>query len=149
MYSVFEHFLMGEHVYTQTMMPVCEKHGLTYAELTVLMFLANNPTLDTASDIVKCRNISKSHVSISVHSLEERGLITKEFRDGNRRSCHLCLTDLSSSIVNDGRGAQEQFKEMLFSGVSENEKRTMTEILQKIDRNIELCIKEGGTKHAK
>lgn len=149
MYSVFEHFLMGEYAYTQTMMPVCEKHELTYTELTVLMFLANNPTLDTASDIVKCRNIAKSHVSVSVRSLEERGLLTKEFQNGNRRSFHLHLTEQAAPIVADGKEAQERFGEILFQGVSESEKNTVTAVLQKMDQNVESYAKVGEKKDAK
>lgn len=144
MYSVFEHYLMGEYVYTQTMIPVCDKHGLTYTELTVLLFLANNPTLDTASDIVKCRNMAKSHVSVSVRSLEERGMIEKEYRNGNRRSVHLRLTELASRIVQDGREAQERFGDILFQGVPESEKNTVIAVLQKMDRNIETYAKGGG-----
>lgn len=143
MYSVFEHFLMGEYAYTQTMIPICEKHKLTYTELTVLMFLANNPTLDTASDIVKCRNISKSHVSVSVRSLEERGLLIKEFQNGNRRSFHLRLTEQAASIVSDGKEAQERFGEILFQGVSESEKNTVSAVLQKMDQNVEVYAKVG------
>ena len=149
MYSVFEHFLMGEYAYTQTMMPVCEKHELTYTELTVLMFLANNPTLDTASDIVKCRNIAKSHVSVSVRSLEERGLLTKEFQNGNRRSFHLHLTEQAAPIITDGKEAQERFGEILFQGVSESEKNTVTAVLQKMDQNVESYAKIGEKKDAK
>ncbi len=149
MYSVFEHFLMGEYAYTQTMMPVCEKHNLTYTELSVLMFLANNPTLDTASHIVKCRNIAKSHVSISVRSLEERGFLTKEIQNGNRRSFHLRLTELAFPIVLDGREAQEQFREMLFEGVSEGEKDAVTAVLRKMDKNVEAYAKEGAKRDAK
>lgn len=149
MYSVFEHFLMGENAYTQTMMPVCEKHELTYTELTVLLFLANNPALDTASDIVKCRNIAKSHVSISVRSLEERGFLTKEFQNGNRRSFHLRLTELASPIIMDGKEAQERFREILFQGVSESERNTVIAVLQKMDRNVEAYAKEGAKKDAK
>lgn len=141
MYSVFEHYLMGEYVYTQNMIPVCDKHGLTYTELTVLLFLANNPTLDTASDIVKCRNMAKSHISVSVRSLEERGMIAKEYRNGNRRSVHLRLTELATPIVQDGREAQERFGEILFRGVPESEKNTLIAVLQKMDRNIESYAK--------
>ncbi len=136
MYNVFEHYLTGERIYTQTMMPICEKYGLAHTELTVLMFLANNPTLDTASDIVKCRNLAKSHVSISVGTLEERGLITKEYQNGNHRSIHLRLTELAAPIVNDGRNAQASFRELLFRDISMEERNVLTRILQKIDQNM-------------
>jgi MarR family transcriptional regulator for hemolysin len=146
MQSVFEHYILGEQAYTQMVTPVCEKHGMTYAEMTVLLFLANNPALDTASDIAKCRNLAKSHVSLSVRSLEERGLITKEYRGSDRRSVHLCLTEKASSIVKDGREAQATFIEMLFDGVSYEERKVMNEILKRIDRNVEAYVK-GAEKH--
>lgn len=145
MKNIFDHFLMGEYVYTHSMLPVCKKHHINFTELTIIMFLFNNSSLDTASDIVKCRNIAKSHVSVSVRSLEQRGLITKMYQNGNRKSVHLKLTKLASQIVNDGRSAQNDFMELIFDGVTENEKSTISKIFQKIDHNLRIYTK-GGNK---
>lgn len=145
MNNIFEHYLMGERVYTNTMLPVCEKHSVNFTELAVIMFLANNPSLDTASDIVKCRNIAKSHVSVSVAQLELRGIITKAYMDGNRRSVHLKLTDAAKPIVTDGRLAQESFGNILFEGVTEAERDAMTKIFYKIDCNLRQHSKGGST----
>ncbi len=142
MYHVFEHYLAGERVYTQTMTPICEKYGLAPTELTVLMFLANNPALDTASDIVKCRSLAKSHVSLSVGALEARGLLTKAYQNGNRRSIHLHLTERAAPIVNDGRKAQASFVELLFRDISMDERDILTQILQKIDQNMKASDKD-------
>ena len=141
MHNIFDHFILGEQAYTQTIIPVCEQYCLTYAEMTVLLFLANNPAHDTASDISKYRNLAKSHVSVTVRSLEERGLITKEYHGENRRSVHLSLTEQAASIVNAGREAQNRFGELLFEGVTDDEKRIMNEILKKVDRNVEVYVK--------
>lgn len=136
MQNVFEHYLLGEHLYAQTLQPVCARHELSYAELSVLLFLANNPSFDTASDISKCRNLAKSHVSTSVRNLEERGMLTREYKNGNRRSVHLCLTPSADQAVADGREAQARFAEILFDGIGEDEKDTLTKIFEKIDENI-------------
>lgn len=149
MKDVFEHYLSGEYVYTQTMLPVCEKHSLTFTELTVIMFLFNNPSLDTASHIVKCRNIAKSHVSVSIRSLEEKGLISKSYRNGDRKSVHLLLTPLADPIIIDGKAAQTRFGEILFNGVSENEKSILSNILQKIDCNLKEYTNGGTAANAK
>lgn len=149
MQNMFEHFILGEQVYTQIVAPVYEKHGLTYTELTVLLFLANNPSLDTATDIVRCRNIAKSHVSVSVRALEERKLIIKEYRNGDHRSVHLSLTEQAKPIVQDGRAAQEQFRELLFDGVSDSEKKVMDGILKKIDQNMADYVKGTEKNNAK
>ncbi len=140
MHSIFEHYILGEQAYTQMVSPVCERYGMTYAEMTVLLFLANNPSLDTASDIVKYRNLAKSHVSLSVRSLEERGLLLKEYRGSDRRRVHLRLTEKASNMVRDGREAQTRFVELLFDGVSPEERKIMNEILKRIDRNVEAYV---------
>ena len=70
---------------------ICEKYELTYMEFTVLMFLANNPQYDTATQIVRYRHLAKSHVSVSIRSLQERGLILGEHKGGNHRTIHLSV----------------------------------------------------------
>lgn len=144
MNNVFEHYLTGELIYSQIMLPVCEKHGVTFTELTVIMFLYNNPSLDTASDIVKCRNIAKSHVSVSVCSLQERGLITKAYCDGNRKSIHLKLTDSATPIVLDGKSAQKRFGEIILDGVSKEDRLTLIKIRKIMDDNLKKHIEYKG-----
>lgn len=137
MYNLFDHYIKGERIFTQIAMPICEKYNLTYMELTVIMFLANHPELDTASDIVKCKRLTKSHVSMSVRSLEEKELLIREYRGKDRRSFHLRLTEKSEPIVADGMCAQTDFIDIMFKGTSDEERRMLTNILQRIDMNFE------------
>ena len=134
--NLFNHFLTGEKVYTQFLSPVCGKYGLTYMELTVLLFLANNPELDTASHIVRCRNLTKSHVSLSVRSLSDKGLLTGTYQAGDRRTIHLKPTQKASEIIADGRAAQRDFMEVVISGISPEELNVLSSLMEKMDRNI-------------
>jgi len=136
MENIFQHYAAGERLYTMTVAPVCEKYGLTYMEFTVLMFLANNPQFDTAAEIVKYRHLTKSHVSMSVRSLQERGLIKGEYREPNRRTIHLSVLEAAAPIVLDGREAQRAFGDVLFSGFSKQESARFTEFMDRIDKNI-------------
>lgn len=81
--NYFAHCVDVEEVYKNMISPVYEKYKLTYMEFTVLMFLANNPQYNTATQIVRYRHLAKSHVSISIRSLQERGLILGEHKGGN------------------------------------------------------------------
>lgn len=144
MYRLFEHYLAGERAYMTCLAPVWEKHGLTYMELTVLLFLANNPALDTASDIVRCRRLAKSHVSVSIRSLEQRGLLTRDYQAGNRRSQHLRLTGKAAPIAAEGQAAQMEFGERLFRGISPEERETLVRILRHIDENIDTYASSNG-----
>ena len=53
---------------------ICDKYDLTQMEYDILMFLHGNPEFNTAADIVKIRKSTKSHVSTSLKSLENKGL---------------------------------------------------------------------------
>ena len=119
-----------------TVAPVCEKYGLTYMEFTVLMFLANNPQFDTAAEIVKYRHLTKSHVSMSVRSLQERGLIRGEYQEPNRRTIHLSMLEAAAPIVSDGWAAQQAFGDLLFLGFSEQESSQLMGYIERIDKNI-------------
>ena len=61
--------------YEILMSSVCEKYQLRQMEYDILMFLYNNPQHNTAADIVRYRKSTKSHVSMSLKVLEEKGLI--------------------------------------------------------------------------
>lgn len=72
---MLENLYVSRELYSFLLHPVCTKYDLAPAELLVLLFLANNTEYDTAKDIVNKLKIAKSHVSISVRALEERGYL--------------------------------------------------------------------------
>jgi len=140
MESLFRHYAANESLYTATVSPVCEKYGLTYMEFTVLMFLANNPQFDTASDIVRYRHLTKSHVSMSVRSLQDKGLLKGEYHKPNRRTIHLTVLEDADPIVTDGRSAQQNYGSILFSGFDESEYALFVAFMKRIDNNIIECL---------
>lgn len=136
MESLFRHYAANESLYTAAVSPVCEKYGLTYMEFTVLMFLANNPQFDTASDIVRYRHLTKSHVSMSVRSLQNKGLLKGEHHEPNRRTIHLTILEAAEPIIADGRSAQQYYGSILFSGFAESEYELFVSYMKRIDSNI-------------
>lgn len=146
MERIFFHYAATESLYTETVSPVCEKHGLTYMEFTVLMFLANNPRFDTASDIVKYRHLAKSHVSMSIHSLDAKGLLRGERQAPDRRNIHLTVMKEADGIVADGRKAQQEFGKILFSGFSDSEYKELISFMMRIDKNI---VEHDSSKQSK
>ena len=135
-YPVFEYIFSGQNLYERTVMPVCKAHGLTYMEFTVLMFLANNPQYDTAAQIVKIRRLTKSHVSVSVKSLQQRGLLEGHYFPGNQKTLHLRLTEAAAPIVEVGRIAQKEFGDCLMKGFTAEEVEQLYYLLQKLHANM-------------
>ena len=129
--------ILNQKVYRRFLEPVGEKYDLNRAELDVLLFLANNPSYDTATDIVEYRGLVKSHVSAAVAKLEERGLLTRSFHNGNRRTVHLSLTAAATPIVEDGRRGQQEYVKVLHQGISDEEMDLIKNILKKIMMNAQ------------
>ena len=85
-FAFFETALRAQKSYSRLMEPVCKKWNLTHNELDVLLFLANNPEQNRAADIVRGRGMSKGHVSLSLRSLEDRGLVACQADGTDRRA---------------------------------------------------------------
>lgn len=136
MIPVFEHIFLGQNLYEKTVMPVCKAHGLTYMEFTVLMFLHNNPKYDTAAQLVKIRRLTKSHVSVSVKGLQEKGLVSGVYYPGNQKTLHLCLTEASVPIVEAGIAAQKEFGAKLVRGFTPEEVAQLQYLTSKLHENM-------------
>lgn len=136
MYHLLENVFISREFYQTMLAPLCEKYRMTQTEMIVLLFLANNPQLDTASDIVEKRCITKSAVSAAARALQERGAITGEYTNGNHRSIHLKIQNDAQSIISEGKKAQSRFFNVLTRGFSEDEQRTLKNYITRITENI-------------
>ena len=136
MTSIFENFFSGQNLYERTVIPVCREFGLTYMEFTVLMFLHNNPQYDTAAQIVRIRRLTKSHVSISLKGLQERGLVKGEYFPGNQKTLHLSVTEAAKPVVEAGLAAQKAFGSKLARGFTEEELEQFQKMVEKLNENI-------------
>lgn len=128
--------------YTQSVKPVCEQYQLTKMEFDILMFLTNNPEYDTASDIVKIRMLTKSHVSAAIKELEMRGLIQTFHKSGNKKTVHISILGNAAPIIKDGKKAQEAFGQKLFQGFSDEELKMCRDLFQRMYANARTGIKE-------
>ncbi len=136
-------FISSQHeLYQRYMAKVSGKFDLTSMELAIILFLANNPEYDTAKDIVERRHLTKSHVSISIRSLEEKEYLKKEFRNGNHRTSHLVLLPASKKAVKEGQKAQRDFMAVMARGFSESELDRIKKEINRVYDNIILELNE-------
>lgn len=122
-------------LYAKLTKPLCEKYGLTQIEYDVIMFLHNNPQYKTASDIVKIRKLTKSHVSMAITQLEKKGYISKRYSNENKKSVILTITNAANDVIADGEKTQLLFGRIIFDGFSENETECFRDMLFKIYEN--------------
>ena len=100
---------------------ICDKYDLTQMEYDILMFLHGNPEFNTAADIVKIRKSTKSHVSTSLKSLENKGLIEKKQSESNKKHIEIFVTESAKSIIYEGIDTQKRFAHDVLKGFSDEE----------------------------
>lgn len=127
---------------------IMERFSLSAAEVDVLMFLANNPEYSTAAQVSKIRMIPKSHVSLAVNSLLEKGLLIRKSGE-NRKSVCLIPSESAAPVIAFGREMHDAFQEVLFLGFSAEEKATFDALHEKMRANLENMkkSKEKGTEN--
>lgn len=119
---------------------VCEKYQLRQLEYDILMFIYNNPEYNTAADIVRIRKSTKSHVSISLKVLVDRGFIERRVDKDNKKHVTIHLLQLANEVIEDGKWAQKEFAQDMFEGLSEEEIKVFMNVFQKVYENAERMI---------
>ena len=142
--NLWEHQNAIKTLYSKCVEEICIKHHINRMELDILLFLANNPCFDTATDIIEIRYLSKSQVSASIKLLEQCGYLRKEYTDHNRKTAHLKICNKAMDIIKDGKSAQEIFISIMLNGFSQAEIDNMKQYNERIWRNINAYLKEDS-----
>ena len=132
----YYYFRLGLNLYEKVTTPVRDKYGLSYMEFVVLLFLANNEEYKKASDIVEILGIAKSHVSATVNTLEEKGLIQRTIDKDDKRSSILKINDSAKEIIEEGRKAQKEYHDLVFGSLTEEEMEELERLQKIIEKNI-------------
>ena len=127
--------------YSRLTRSICEKFGLTQMEYDILMFLHNHPQFNTAADIVKIRKATKSHVSTTLKTLQDNGLVRKIQSPDNKKRIEIELLEPAQKVIQEGLSVQKEFVKDLFQGLSEEELRMWQSIFTKVCNNAERCLK--------
>ena len=140
--ALWEHQNAIKALYSNCVGNVCRQHDITRIELDILLFLANNPCYDTATDIVEIRYLAKSQVSAAIKHMETCGYLTKSYAKDNRKTAHLHICDIAADIVADGQNAQRRFFEIMMEGIPQDEIDNMRRCMDHISANINRYLKD-------
>ena len=128
--------------YTAVCKPLCKKLGLTETAFDILLFLANNPDLKTAKDIVDVRRIKANLVSVNVDRLAREGYLERRASSADRRKVELFCTDRAKPVIEEGRALQNAFFAELFRGVGEAERSAFFSVVFAMEKNLDALLTE-------
>lgn len=101
-------------------------------ELDILVFLSNNPSINTASQLCTCLNVSKALICRSVDNLSSKELLICRPDENDRRIQHLLLTPKASPIIDQIRCVCESMDKELLLGISPEEIAQMEDTMNRI-----------------
>ena len=127
--------------YSATCKTLCRELKLPQTAFDILMFLANNPDYKTASDIVEVRKIKANLVSVNVEKLVRDGYLERKAVEGDRRKVELFCTKKAEPVIENGKKLQQDFVEQILSGVDEEKRKKMAEILNQMEKNLDEMLK--------
>ena len=117
--------------------PLCQKLHLPQTAFDILMFLANNPGYQTASDVVEVRKLKANLVSVNVDRLVQEGYLVRDADPGDRRRCRLVCTDKAAPIIARGQALQEQFAAQMSAGLAPEALETFPHCLTAFAQNLD------------
>ena len=127
--------------YSATCKTLCRELKLPQTAFDILMFLANNPDYKTASDIVEVRKIKANLVSVNVEKLVRDGYLERKAVEGDRRKVELICTKKAEPVIVFWKKLQQDFVEHILSGVDEEKRKKMAEILNQMEKNLDEMLK--------
>ena len=133
--ELFAHKSSTIQLYRRLLAGALKAYGLTQMEMDVLLFLANNPGLDTARDIVALRGLAKSQVSQAVELLVGKGFLARSPSQRDRRIVHLAITEAGWPAAREAQAVQARCGRALFDGLTPEEMETLRVILEKMVAN--------------
>ena len=89
---MFSHAAKFIDAYHTVLQPLCRETGLPPMAMDILLFVANNPDSNTASDICQCRGLKPGIVSVHVDRLVNEGLMVRAEAADDRRKTRLTCT---------------------------------------------------------
>lgn len=116
--------------------PLMCKYNLRKIELDILYFLSIYLHYDTAKDIVAFKSLSKAHVSKAIDNLCQQNLIDTTMDCDDRRCNHLAVTEKAKPIIDEINQIRNEIFQVIYHGLSEEEKVLFIEIAGKIACNI-------------
>lgn len=130
-------------IHEQMLKELCRQYDLSLIEAKIISFLHNNPTKDTAGDIVELRMLSKGNVSQAIEQLTQKGLLGKSSDTLDRRKTHLSLLPSCLEITDAIDQFQSVFYRNLFHGFSLEEFQIFSSLNERLAANAATIYHKG------
>lgn len=142
--NVITLFMKIRKVYADEFSRMFQKDGYSPNEISILLFLSNNPSINTNSQLCTYLGVSKALVCRSVDALLAKELIVTAADDRDRRVQHLKLTEQAMPVIAQIRKIKQEIDREILEGIPEKEICMMRDTMELIFTRFEERAKEKG-----
>ena len=125
-----------QKLYLKLSDPVRKAYSISQIEFDVIAFLMNHPQDNTAKNICKILKLTKSNVSVAIENLSKMNFISCKIDDQDKRIIRLQLMPKADSLQHKIKYIQNEFNQVLFNGISQEEIYNLFNTLSKINQNV-------------
>jgi DNA-binding MarR family transcriptional regulator len=122
-----------------------DETGVYQAQHRLLMEISRNRNA-SQKDIACSMGISPATIAVSLKKLEKGGYINKVMDEGDNRLNQVTITEKGNRVVEQSKQIFDSTDQRVFEGFTEEEKATLSELLQKLNANLVRMEDEIKTK---
>lgn len=130
---------------TQLHRKVVEKRvdgtGIHQAQHHVLMCLAKTE-FGSQVELAKKMRLSPATIAVTLKALERDGYIYREAKETDSRFNNIKLTKKGQLVYHESQHIFDELDKKIFSGVTQREKESMSELLDKLYGNLMEAVEE-------
>ena len=130
--NMLDMFTQIRKVYVNEFGKLFPEENFSPNEIDVLIFLSNNPSINTNRQLSLCLNVSKGLICRSTDSLFRRGLLAVTPDSSDSRIQHLSLTEQADSIIRDLQYARRKLEAEVLHDIPKEELLQLQETAEKI-----------------
>jgi Transcriptional regulators len=132
----FHYLLMiNQAIFQKKVFHKLQETGLTPGQPKILDYLSTHDG-STQKNIAYACQIDPATVTGILRRMEEKGLIERKFKDGNRRSVHVFLTETGRNEITLIHTMFQKLEKEAFDGISPEEREQFMIIFYKICCNL-------------
>lgn len=118
-------------------------------EMNILVFLTNNPQINTQKELTVMLSVSKALICRSSESLEKKGYIQVVPDENDRRKVHLLVTKQAEPFIMKLQENMELFSRQVMDKIDPDEMRIYTKVFLQIQDEIDQMIEKGNLVNEK
>lgn len=108
---------------------------LTIGQPKILDYLREHDGV-SQKEIAKACYIEPGSLTVLLNRMEEKKMVERRMKDGNRRSLYVFLTSYGKELAESVKQGFLHIEEQAFSGISKAEQETFLKLFQKITENM-------------